>query len=642
MDILQITARPVPGGDAFGGTGFGLRPQPTVAGGPPMPTDKAPPGSATATSQSQVEVASGPKNPKNLLDLLRALLAPQGDNAETASFSAKLGDAKLESSLEDVKLPLTQDSIVPLLAAFGISVPQPASTPLDGVSGAFVQAVQASDMPKTVKDLLSNLIRTAANPLPAAQLIDMRRPAPTPVPPMPQPIDVPGPGTQSPFGIKTVGTAQEVPQPIELPGTGTKAPFRIWKLGTAGSVPQPIQLPDPIGGTPAVPSPKGTAASDPQPIIVPNPTMTNVVPNPTVGGETPAPQVHINVKGEIQSAGKTFDYSIVKWLGLSQMDVQASAGTMEALVAPQPLGKPVAGSFEVAPSPVPKPPIQPSNVPMPVDASTPKLLVQGIVTDTLFNKKAVGNAPVSGVDQSGNGTEALATGTAATAVQPTPKPEKPDATAGVGNDNKVVPQPIGNNGRPSPIGPVLKPADLDELLETKDRKESNASTDSVAAASKAPVTGNVTSVPRPTVLPKQVVDSIRQQIVDRIETMANAHRNGSVKIKLNPDDLGTITLTVRNFGTKIDTSIKASHDDVRAALELNRADLVKNVESRGLSLNSFQVGQDAQSQGNASGNRADFTEAQRSANLRLSAQPAPSNGAAGNRPVPTGAVDYLA
>ncbi len=82
----------------------------------------------------------------------------------------------------------------------------------------------------------------------------------------------------------------------------------------------------------------------------------------------------------------------------------------------------------------------------------------------------------------------------------------------------------------------------------------------------------------------------KAKVIEQIEEIAATRGNGRVTIRLNPDDLGTITLAVRSFGDNVEAKITASNDNVRQSLHTHRADLVQSVESRGLNMNSFTVG----------------------------------------------------
>ena len=101
------------------------------------------------------------------------------------------------------------------------------------------------------------------------------------------------------------------------------------------------------------------------------------------------------------------------------------------------------------------------------------------------------------------------------------------------------------------------------------------------------------------------VASVHESIVDHIQEIAASQGRGRVVIRLQPEDLGTITVSVRSFGQRVEADIRASNDAVRDALVANRGDLVQSVESKGLSLNSFNVGQEAGDEAQTSDQRTD-------------------------------------
>jgi len=83
--------------------------------------------------------------------------------------------------------------------------------------------------------------------------------------------------------------------------------------------------------------------------------------------------------------------------------------------------------------------------------------------------------------------------------------------------------------------------------------------------------------------------SVIRQIVDRVETLAAAHRPGGVLVRLDPQDLGTIILTVKSIGDQIEANIVASDDRVRTALDTSRSHLAQALEAKGFSLKSVAV-----------------------------------------------------
>jgi flagellar hook-length control protein FliK len=71
--------------------------------------------------------------------------------------------------------------------------------------------------------------------------------------------------------------------------------------------------------------------------------------------------------------------------------------------------------------------------------------------------------------------------------------------------------------------------------------------------------------------------------------MAATRARQGITIRLNPEDLGTISMTVRSLGGAIDAQMSASHDHVRTALEQHRPYLVQQLEQRGLTLGSLTI-----------------------------------------------------
>ena len=81
-----------------------------------------------------------------------------------------------------------------------------------------------------------------------------------------------------------------------------------------------------------------------------------------------------------------------------------------------------------------------------------------------------------------------------------------------------------------------------------------------------------------------------RQVADRIELLAAARSNNGVVIHLEPRDLGSITLVIKNQGESVNAQLYASHDHVRTALQQGRAQLGQSLEQRGIQLASVSVG----------------------------------------------------
>ena len=147
----------------------------------------------------------------------------------------------------------------------------------------------------------------------------------------------------------------------------------------------------------------------------------------------------------------------------------------------------------------------------------------------------------------------------------------------------------------------------------------------------------------------EIVAENRMRIIDHVQEIAAMRGAGKVTIRLHPEELGTITVTVRSLGAAVTAEITASNESVRNALHVQRGDLVNSIESRGLSLNSLTVGQEAageaqaQGQGDAQSGHAMRQEFERASNLWSVRTPATEPAmAASTAIVADRAVDYLA
>ncbi|MBX7135456.1 MAG: flagellar hook-length control protein FliK [Fimbriimonadaceae bacterium] len=197
------------------------------------------------------------------------------------------------------------------------------------------------------------------------------------------------------------------------------------------------------------------------------------------------------------------------------------------------------------------------------------------------------------------------------------------------------------------VAPVVEPAKplktdkgLDDLLAVDDEGQpievkKTESKDTVEA--KAEPTFEPEANPRQEVTSQRTTEptkpradvpirEVSRQILHKLDDMMATRRNGNVTIQLTPEDLGTITLTVKSFGGRVDADIAASNENVRAALQENRQQLSQSFESRGLSLGSlhlsqhgeFSQGQPGQQQQSA---REDY---ERAVNVRLADDPQPA------------------
>lgn len=145
----------------------------------------------------------------------------------------------------------------------------------------------------------------------------------------------------------------------------------------------------------------------------------------------------------------------------------------------------------------------------------------------------------------------------------------------------------------------------------------------------------------------QVVRHVREAVADTIRDLVEAKRPGQMVLRLQPEDLGTVTVTVKTLGPKVDAEVTASDPQLRSQLAQHRHDLVASVERRGLQMGEFTVGheQTAWDSSQNAGHRQqqnqpmrnDFEQAS-----RLAGQPQTSQLAAATYAVSaTDSVDYV-
>jgi flagellar hook-length control protein FliK len=86
------------------------------------------------------------------------------------------------------------------------------------------------------------------------------------------------------------------------------------------------------------------------------------------------------------------------------------------------------------------------------------------------------------------------------------------------------------------------------------------------------------------------------RIAEKVEQMKDAYPARTVVMTLDPPELGSLELTVRARGHRVEASIVTETDWVRHAIQVHRPQLVDQLYGRGLSLESFDVSSQAQAQ----------------------------------------------
>ncbi len=598
MDILSLTASAV-------GVGIPSRTAPSAGSNPPIsaaegPPPKAPPGTGQTTAVPQKEATpDGLKSPENLLDLLKTT-ANTDTSGNTASFALALDNPLVSATLKGIKLPPSTEDLMRALAALGFAVPQPTSQsgqPVQGIPDAVVKAVsQVQGLPQAVLATLTNLLKQAsAAPVPAANLIDMARAnTPTPQPAVHSPATLGDPTVETPRRTSVPSPhAQSGPTfqsdlPRATSGEQVLDPATVQELNvtaitgkadsqTAAEVLPTVEMlmtPSKTSGSfpdPASVPPKG--APQPLPVVEPDPSAATAGTSEEEVSVVEAQGLNVQVLGSNISQGKP---------------------------------KPTSGGGVASDNGSKATPKPNSSIPQPTSG------------------KHTGNEEPLPVEKLGKPDPAQID-------HPDKTSDSPKPTSGKGPAPE--PKPV-EGGRPQPVqgSPVDKPHKTSSDVSDDGLDPTSASvpqTDTAVPTAQAQAQRQVdpTQVSKPVAavnpLPKAALESVTSQVADRLESMILGKKSGTVAVKLNPTDLGTITMTVRSFGTKIDTDIKASDDSVRAALQMHRADLAQNIQSRGLNLNSFTVGHESSGSGHQQQGAADFTEAQRNAQLRATMTASP-------------------
>ncbi len=125
----------------------------------------------------------------------------------------------------------------------------------------------------------------------------------------------------------------------------------------------------------------------------------------------------------------------------------------------------------------------------------------------------------------------------------------------------------------------------------------------------------------PVAMPGDLTD----QIAEKADTLLSLTRSGQIKIMLEPESLGAITITIKQLGFRSEAEISVSNEQVRTHLESDKARLIQAVETKGITLSQVnisghgaeaQTGQQAAQQDRM--DRNDFEQAN-----RLHTQPSP-------------------
>jgi flagellar hook-length control protein FliK len=88
---------------------------------------------------------------------------------------------------------------------------------------------------------------------------------------------------------------------------------------------------------------------------------------------------------------------------------------------------------------------------------------------------------------------------------------------------------------------------------------------------------------------REGIDRGIRESTEALMKMAEERRPGQITVRMMPEDLGIIEVTLSQFGTRFDIDVQATDDRVRSSMNAHRNDLVQNLETRGVNVGSFNV-----------------------------------------------------
>jgi len=78
-----------------------------------------------------------------------------------------------------------------------------------------------------------------------------------------------------------------------------------------------------------------------------------------------------------------------------------------------------------------------------------------------------------------------------------------------------------------------------------------------------------------------------EQIIARVDRLQELRPPGNIVIRMSPEDLGTVTLSIRTGSVQPEARISASHEQMFHALQTHKHELSAVVEAKGVSLTGF-------------------------------------------------------
>lgn len=129
--------------------------------------------------------------------------------------------------------------------------------------------------------------------------------------------------------------------------------------------------------------------------------------------------------------------------------------------------------------------------------------------------------------------------------------------------------------------------------------KSSESSAEPASPVQTPHSVQVKTADRP--LTSEKAEAAVSQAREALASQVQHPRGQQTTIRLNPDDLGSLTITVRQRGRKVEADISASLETVRQVLESQKQELVQAVESKGSQLSHLTIKSEASAESSQNG-----------------------------------------
>lgn len=548
--------------------------KPAVDTGPPGPG-----GPPLYVDGLQKEVAATePKPQAQILDLLERIL-PNGDPATTKGKGEGLELTEFAFRVADLKAKVETPDFSDLLGALGIAVPPSfdVASPAD-FGKAVANAVVDMAIPAPVRSMFARVVRALGE----------FEEASSPV----------GPRTTSANTAASLANSYSEPKTIQI---------RVVPLGEVplpeGIVPEPIGPPVFVGVKPR-PETKlrlslhsgGGAVIRTDPVGPPvwvGPRLTGrdevskIEPRP-LGAPRRIPQLYLRATAQPSRTGE-IERAVVDALRVTGIDVTSLEQPETVAFAPERVsilskGATTDVSNRIAPQVLVAVPLtEPLRKGQPTDLTTTSRIETKEQAGAPVTIAANSAIPLIGAKENPKGADEPQT------VVPTDKPEaKAEAEEAQG---KKQPKETDVERKTSALAePESEPTTLRPTEPTTIEKRSDP------------------TVARTHRLDAHKAAEARTKVIEQIQEITATQRTGSVTIRLSPEELGSITVSLKSLGEGVEATVTASNESVRQSLHSHRADLVQTAESKGLTITSLTVGSEQHTELNHQGHNKNHAQ----------------------------------